>query len=226
MGKRAAATPPVTDARQATLFDKVLGPGKVGSGSYGCVFKARVKHASEDREFMEVALKLFRVFRPSSASRETKPVDACLQASVESKGTFDVTHLPGMSCMLGGSVSRNSIPYLVFEYYPANNLHQFLHNSVPDWGVRRKLLESVLRAACSLKGELMVHGDIHSGNLLVKCNNTLPAVYSLVVTDFGLARTVNRTTLYKSARRTTGSHWVAEKRTQRMKVMSYLSTTF
>lgn len=160
--------------------------GVVGSGAMGVVLKAADR--SLDRI---VALK---VMNPSLAACGT----ARQRFEREAKATAGVLHpnviaIHGVSANHGVS-AKHALPYLVMPYVTGTSLQQRLDQQGP------LSLQEVLRLGSQIAAGLaaahqagLIHRDIKPANIMLDSG-----VETAVITDFGLARTIDDATMTRT----------------------------
>lgn len=147
--------------------------GVLGSGGMGTVYKARDRHLERD-----VALKVIH----ANKLGDERAVQGFLS---EARAMARVRH-PNV-VMIHSFGSRDGQPYLVMEHVPGVNLALWRqHNGLLTPADAVVLLDPLFRGVQAIHDAGTIHRDLKPGNILIG-----PAQW-VAVTDFGLARPVDR----------------------------------
>lgn len=142
----------------------------IGRGGHGEVY-----HASRaDGQFEQrVALKLLR---PEALSQfENFRAERQILASFEH---------PGIARLIDGGVAPDRRPYMAMELVEGVEIDQFCRANQLDLPARVRLLRQVAAAVAYAQANLVVHGDIKPGNILVTPDGQPKLL------DFGIARLI------------------------------------
>ena len=142
----------------------------VGRGGHGEVYSA----SRADGQFAQrVALKLLR---PEALSQfENFRAERQILASLEH---------PGIARLIDGGVAPDGRPYMAMEYIEGVPIDEFCRNSRLDMPARVRLLKQVSAAVAYAQANLVVHGDIKPGNILVTGDGQPKLL------DFGVSRLI------------------------------------
>ncbi|XZE54586.1 bifunctional serine/threonine-protein kinase/formylglycine-generating enzyme family protein [Planctomycetaceae bacterium SH139] len=152
----------------------------IGQGAFGIVLKARDTKLGRD-----VAIKVLQPHLATTSpprKRFVREARAC--ASIRHPNVISVY-----------AVEESPLPYLVMEYVRGSTLQDLINLAGP------LELEEILPLAAQLSSALsaahengLIHRDVKPSNILIEAG----AERRLVITDFGLARTVDDTSLTQS----------------------------
>lgn len=171
--------PPAREIFQAISgrAGQMIGPYRIerllGEGGMGAVYLA---YREVDGYPMRVALKVMRVAALSEYSLRRFRMERQILARL--------AH-PNITRLLDGGLTADGLPYLVTEFIDGVPLCQYCNQHAPSLEQRLRIFLDICDALASAHRNLIVHGDIKPGNILV----TEEGVAKLV--DFGIARLVD-----------------------------------
>lgn len=153
---------------------RILRP--IGRGGMGCVYEAQHADPTLARR---VALKLIgaRRFHPGLIERFLD--ERAIQARLEH---------PGIARLYDTGSTANGLPYFVMEYIDGQTLDRWLEAKQPSLPQRLALLRQVCQAISYAHRNLIVHGDLKPGNILVDQDDQ-PRLL-----DFGIASVLSDST--------------------------------
>jgi serine/threonine protein kinase len=144
---------------------------KIGTGTYGVVYKAKDKLKNEMCALKKILLDVEPEGIPSTAIREI-----CILRELQNPNIVDLKDV----------VATDDKLYLVFEYVD-QDLKQYL-DSIPrehpvDPKIVKSLLYQLVQAVAYLHSKRILHRDLKPQNILITSNGCVK------LADFGLART-------------------------------------
>ncbi|OMJ86683.1 hypothetical protein SteCoe_11769 [Stentor coeruleus] len=144
---------------------------KIGTGTYGVVYKAKDKVRNDFCALKKILLDVEPEGIPSTAIREI-----CILRELQNPNIVDLRDV----------VASDDKLYLVFEYVD-QDLKQFLDSIPKDQFVDAKIIKSLLyqlvQAVAYLHSKRILHRDLKPQNILITKNGCVK------LADFGLART-------------------------------------
>lgn len=144
---------------------------KIGTGTYGVVYKAKDKIRNEFCALKKILLDVEPEGIPSTAIREI-----CILRELQNPNIVDLRDV----------VASDDKLYLVFEFVD-QDLKQFLDSIPKDQLVDPKIIKSLLyqlvQAVAYLHSKRILHRDLKPQNILITKNGCVK------LADFGLART-------------------------------------
>jgi cyclin-dependent kinase 1 len=144
---------------------------KIGTGTYGVVYKARDKLRNELCALKKILLDVEPEGIPSTAIREI-----CILRELQNPNIVDLRDV----------VASDDKLFLVFEYVD-QDLKQYLDSIPKDQGVDGKVVKSLLyqlvQAVAYLHSKRILHRDLKPQNILITRTGCVK------LADFGLART-------------------------------------
>ena len=154
--------------------------GLVGCGGMGIVLKGR--DVSLDRI---IAIK---VLNPSYAGQSA----ARQRFAREAQAAAAVVHDNVIS--IYGVDEWNELPYLAMPYIKGESLQQRIDRAAPlDWQELLQISIQIAHGLAAAHDQGLIHRDIKPANILL-----LESVSRVIITDFGLARTVDDASLTRS----------------------------
>jgi len=162
------------DIKEGQLInDRYLILQKIGSGSYGEVYKAYDQNIKIDK-----ALKFIESNQETNFEDEAKILATLTHPSVIR--LYDIHKWGNYS-------------FLDLEYFEGVPLNEFLKRNHLQANASPKIINSLIEGFCYLEEKNILHFDIKAHNVLIKSNNELK------ITDFGLSRELpNRQTEFHS----------------------------
>jgi tetratricopeptide (TPR) repeat protein len=147
---------------------------RIGCGGMGAVYLAE----REDGEFnRQVAIKVVR------SGLDSEEMLRCFRH--ERQILASLAH-PNIAMLLDGGATDDGLPYFVMEYIDGQPIDAWIESQNLSTGQRLALFRSICSAVEHAHRNLIVHGDIKPGNILV----TGEGVPKLL--DFGIARLAGR----------------------------------
>ena len=153
---------------------RMLGPWRIdrelGRGGMSVVYLG----SRADGEFSkQVALKLIK---------RGMDTDAVIARVRRERGILAALDHPGISRLLDGGTSEDGLPWIAMEYVDGVPIDCYCNDHSLNIDRRCELIVEVCEAAAFAHRNLIVHGDIKPGNILVDLNGK-PRLL-----DFGIAR--------------------------------------
>ena len=167
-------------ARDANIYEKLI---KVGEGTYGKVYKARIKNKniSKDEKIEYVALKQIILDQEKDGFPVTAIREIMILKSLKHKNISNLIEVL-VSCPSDKNNKRGNV-FLVFEYMELD-LFGLLHSndiilSIPHI---KLILHQLLCGLLYLKQKNVIHRDLKTSNILINNKGVVK------IADFGLAR--------------------------------------
>jgi serine/threonine-protein kinase len=159
--------------------DKYAVVSKISKGGMGTVYLA-IQHPVERK----VALKVLRAdLEDNDEIRERFDREARAVASIQH---------PNIVTLHDFGVDDSDFPYMVMEYAPGTELHDWIHGEGSDLDRILHVLRQMLSALADAHEAGVVHRDLKPENVIVRGTGTDRDFIKLL--DFGIARLVNQTT--------------------------------
>lgn len=124
----------------------------------------------------DVAIKVYSPLIAGAGSRENFLRERQILAQLDH---------PGITRLLDAGYSDQGLLYLVMEYVAGVPLLQHCQQQQPDQAARLALFEQICTAVDYAHRQLIVHGDLHPGNIMVCAGD---AGWQTKLLDFGISR--------------------------------------
>jgi cyclin-dependent kinase 12/13 len=170
-------------ARDANIYEKVL---KVGQGTYGKVYKAKIKskNNSKDEKVEFVALKKIILEQEKDGFPLTAIREIVILRRLKHKNISNLIEVV-VSSPSEKNNKRGNV-FLVFEYVE-QDLYGLLHSNIIKLSVPqiKQIFHQILCGLLYLKQNSIIHRDLKTSNILLNNKGIVK------LADFGLARTHN-----------------------------------
>ncbi len=149
----------------------------IGEGNHGVVFLAQ---KIADTTQTKRALKVLRVIDPR-AKRRAELLQRFLN---EGEASSKIYHPNVIHFVDYGLALRESIPYLVMEYFPAPSMEEVMPE-LHGWPLTQRvaIIRQLAGALEAIHERNICHRDVKPGNVMIKLDEKL-----VKLTDFGIAR--------------------------------------
>lgn len=162
--------------------------GLIGQGGMGAVYRG--ERAAGDFDHV-VAVK---VIRPGALS------DALIDRFRRERQTLARLSHPNIARLFDGGETAAGEPYIVMEYVEGRPLGAWLEAEAPPLAARIELFLAVAAAVAFAHQNLVVHGDVTPGNVLVDADGRPRLI------DFGISRATTAETPEAPPRAARGTH--------------------
>jgi len=170
-------------ARDANIYEKVL---KVGQGTYGKVYKAKIKskNNSKDEKVEFVALKKIILEQEKDGFPLTAIREIVILRRLKHKNISNLIEVV-VSSPSEKNNKRGNV-FLVFEYVE-QDLYGLLHSKIIKLSIPqiKQIFYQILCGLLYLKQNNIIHRDLKTSNILLNNKGIVK------LADFGLARTHN-----------------------------------